>query len=326
MDVLESLKCAVEEAQPRIAPHVRRTPLQQSEWLSHACGCRVFLKLENLQHTGSFKVRGAFNSLLSLEQGEGQRQVVTGSSGNHGIAVAYAASRLGLRATVFAPETMSAAKADAIKRYGAQICSGGAESGEAERQARDYAERQEIPFISPYNNPLVVAGQGTIGAEILDQLPTVGAIFAPVGGGGLISGIAGYLKAHLRRLSVMGCQPSNSPAMAEAVVAGRAVETSILPTLSDGTAGRLEPGAITIKLCQSLVDTFTLVSEAAIREALRGFAEAEHMVIEGAAAVPVAALLDSHGPYRGQDVVVVISGANISRPDLATALTSTGVA
>jgi threonine dehydratase len=240
--------------------------------------------------------------------------------------VAYAASRLGLQATVFVPETVSPAKALAIERYGAEIRSGGAESGEAERQAQDYAEAEGIPYVSPYNDPLVVSGQGTIGAEILDQLPSVGAVFAPVGGGGLIGGVAGYLKAHLRRLSVIGSQPAHSPAMAEAVVAGRAVETTILPTLSDGTAGLLEPGALTIKLCRDLVDSFALVSESAIRDALRRFADAEHMLIEGAAAVPVAALLANRGVYGGQDVVVVVTGANISPPDLTLALTGTGIA
>jgi len=323
---LEDLKRAAAEAQRRIAPFILRTPLQRSEWLSQACACNAFLKLENLQHTGSFKVRGAFNRLLSLPRGTGHGEVVTGSSGNHGIAVAYAAGKLGLRATVFVPHSVSPAKVHAIERFGGTVCCGAAESGAAELQARDFAERKGVPYISPYNDPLVVSGQGTIGVEIFEDRPTASAIFAPVGGGGLISGIAGYLKPHLRHLDVIGCQPANSPAMAEAVVSGRAVETTILPTLSDGTAGRLEPDSITIKHCQTLVDSFALASEQAIREALRGFLEAEHMVIEGAAAVPVAALLEGHRAYRGQDVVVVISGANISSPDLATVLAGAGTA
>ena len=320
------LKRAADAAQQRIAAYIRRTPLLRSDWLSQVGGCNAFLKLENLQHTGSFKVRGAFNSLLSLKQGNGRGQVVTGSSGNHGIAVAYAAAKLGLRATVFVPETVSSAKALAIERYGAEIRSGGAESGEAEQKARDYADAEKIPYISPYNDPLVVAGQSTVGAEILDQLPSVSTLLAPVGGGGLITGMAAFLKARLHPLQVIGCQPANSPAMAEAVIAGRAVETTILPTLSDGTAGLLEPGTITVRLCQDLVDSFALVSESSIRDALRGFADAEHMVIEGAAAVPIAALLESHGAYRDQDVVVVVSGANIGPRELATALAGTGTA
>ncbi|MFN3335652.1 MAG: pyridoxal-phosphate dependent enzyme, partial [Caldilinea sp.] len=233
------LKKAVVDAGRRIRPYVRRTPLDESLALSQMGGDQVFLKLENLQHTGSFKLRGAFNKLLQLTPAELQRGVAAASSGNHGAAVAYALRTLGATGMVFAPTHAAATKVAAIQRLGVAVQLHGEDSVDAEHAARAYAAESKIPYISPYNDWAIVAGQGTVGLEIMRDLPDVDAIYVTVGGGGLIGGIAGYVKGRrtAKSVRIIGCLPANSPVMAESVRAGQVVEMESLPTLSDGSAG-----------------------------------------------------------------------------------------
>ena len=186
--------------------------------------------------------------------------------------------------------------------------------------ARNFAQESKKTYISPYNDIRVIGGQGTIALELGQQLDHIDAIYVAVGGGGLVSGIAGYSKAIFDGVTIVGCQPENSPVMAESVKAGQIIEMESKPTLSDGTAGGIEPGAITFKLCQQLVDEFILVTEDEISEALRLFMESHHMMIEGAAALPLAALLKDGGAMSGKNVVLVICGANISLPVLRNVL------
>lgn len=310
----------VEAAEPRIHPYVRETPLEHSPVLSALCDAAVYLKLENLQRTGSFKVRGAFNRLLSLTEQQRRDGIVAASSGNHGAAVALGMSTLGIPGIIFVPESASAAKVEKIKRLGAEVRAAKDDSGETELFARAYAAERGMTYVSPYNDEFVIGGQGTIGAEIVRQLPVVEAVVASIGGGGLISGVAGYVKGVRPDVFALGVSARNSKAMQASVLAGRVVETEHLPTLSDGTAGGIEPGAITFDLCRSLVDEFVDVGEDAIRSALRLFIESHAMLCEGAAALAIAGLLAAKNHLRGKNVVVLICGANITAETLKEAL------
>ena len=276
-------------------------------------GCEVSFKLENLQHTGSFKVRGALNKVLSLKDGERHRGVVAASSGNHGLAVAWATAKLGTGCTVFVPEDASKTKVAAMREYGAEVRFHGDDAAVSETRAREVADEDGLAYISPYNDPEVVAGQGTIGVELTRQLDGLDAVFVPVGGGGLISGIAGYLKGIAGGgVRVYGCQRENSAVMRESVEAGRVLDLPSESTLSDGTAGGLERGTITFGPCRSWVDEWVLVSEEEIAEAMNLFMDAHHLMVEGAAGVSVAAFLKKQDELRGRRAAVVVCGANIS--------------
>jgi threonine dehydratase len=298
-------------AEKRIRRHVRETILDHSLYLSRLGGAEVYLKLENLQYTGSFKVRGAINKILSLPRDQRERGVVTASTGNHGAAVAFAVGVTSGSALVFVTENASVTKTDAIKRWGAEVRSYGGDCVETEAHARRVAESQGLTYVPPYNDPLVLAGQGTIGVELARQLDAIDAVLVPLGGGGLISGIAGYLKSVKPDVKIVGCSPENSQVMIQSVKAGKILDIPSAPTLSDGTAGGIEPGSITFDLCRDLVDEYVAVSENEIGGGLRAIVETHHMLIEGAAAVAVAAYLRDPRRFAGQRVVIVLSGANI---------------
>lgn len=310
---METLNRMVAEAGRRVAPHVRRTPVERSARFGKMTGCEVSFKLENLQHTGSFKARGATNKLLSLPPERRCRGVVAASSGNHGLAVAWATRKLGVACTVFVPEGASETKVAAMREYGAEVLFRGDDAVVAEARARERAEDDGLAYVSPYNDPEVIAGQGTVAAELVGQLGCVDAVFVPVGGGGLISGVAGYLKGVMGdRVRVYGCQPENSAVMSESVRAGRVLDLASEHTLSDGTAGGLEPRTITFEPCRSWVDDWVLVSEEEIAGAMNLFMDAHHLMIEGAAGVSVAAFLKTGEELQGSRVAVVVCGANIA--------------
>ncbi len=300
------------QAEQRIRSFVRETPLDHSLSLSQSYNADVFLKLENLQHTGSFKVRGAMNKLLSLTPEEQARGVVTASTGNHGAATAFGLRTLHLTGTIFVPETASPTKVAAIQRYGARIATYGADCLETELFAQKYAREHGLTYISPYNDLQVIGGQGTIGVELERQSKKIDAVFVSVGGGGLISGLAGYLKQVWPAVKVIGCLPENSPEMALAVEAGHHIQIEPQATLSDGTAGGFEPGAITFELCKELVDEYVLVSEDEIVAAIRWMVETQHQLIEGSAGVAIAGFQKLYAQCKGQTVVIILCGANIS--------------
>ena len=308
------------QAEQRIRPYIRETPLDYSPALSQLTGCRIFLKLENLQLTGSFKVRGAMNALVALNPEQQKRGVVTASSGNHGIAIAFGLHTLHLKGNIFVPKNVSPAKVAAIKSFGGDVHYYGEDSVFTEEYARTYADQNEMVYISPYNDAHVIGGQGTIGVEMSRQIDHVDVVLAAVGGGGLISGIASYLKTVFGNITVIGCSPAHSPAMQQSIQQGHIVDIESLPTLSDGTAGGLESEAITFPLCQQLVTDYILVSEEEIRQALRLFIETHHMLIEGAAAVALAALLKAAKRFQGKTVAVVLCGANIGLQTLKEVL------
>jgi len=308
------------KAELRIRRYIKKTPLEYSLALSQMTGCRVFVKLENLQHTGSFKARGAMNKLLALTPEQRAQGVVTASTGNHGAAVAFGLRTLKMQGMVFVPEEASPTKVETIRRLGAEVRVHGKDSVQTEIFARQYAEQNAMVYVSPYNDPQVIGGQGTIAVELARQLDHIDAVFVSLGGGGMIVGIAGYLKSIFESTKVIACSPQNSCVMAESMKAGRILELVSLPTLSDGTAGGVEPNAITFDPCCQLIDESVLVTEEEIRETMLMFIETHHLLIEGSAAVAVKALLKTHEKWRGKNVVVVICGGNVSLKVLETIL------
>jgi threonine dehydratase len=276
----------------------------------------VLCKLENVQFTGSFKIRGATNKIAQLSKAEREQGVVTASTGNHGTAVAATLARLGGRCIVFAPATAPRVKIAAMQAYGAEVKQQGEDSGECEHVALNYAKSSGLTYVSPYDDPAVIAGQGTIGAELERQTAQADIVVVSVGGGGLISGIAGYLKARRPQTWIVGASPANDHSMMLSAKAGRAVvQSDVRETLSDGTAGTVQPGAITIPLCGALVDEWPLVSEDDIVKALQSYVTNENQLIEGAAAVAIAALINlaetRPDAVRGKIAVVVLCGARI---------------
>ena len=298
------------KAENRIRKFIRKTPIEFSPYLSKLCNCNVYLKLESEQLTGSFKIRGAFNKLLSCKN-ELNNGFITASTGNHGKAVAYVSKMLNIKGTVYVPTKVSQTKLEAIKIYGINIKKYDGTSGKTEIHARRVAEKQKIQFISPYNDIDIAAGQGTVGYEVWEQLQNIDAGFICIGGGGLISGVAGYLKHKNKNLKVFGCEPRNSCAMSASIKVGNVIEVEHKPTLSDGSAGGIEPGSITFDFCKKYVDEYIQVSEKEIKNAMIFMIEKHHKIIEGAAAVPIASLIKKKNLHRNKNIVVVLSGSGV---------------
>lgn len=305
-------KEAVLAAWRRIAPVVRETPLEESAGLAPGSGASVFLKLEHLQHTGSFKFRGASHKIALLTPEQAAAGVIAASNGNHGLGVAAAAQARGIPAEVYVSSQVSPAKARRIEQHGAKIHCAGDDPLSAELAARRDAGLSGRVFISPYNDADVVAGQGTIGVELQRQLPRIDAVFAAVGGGGLIGGIGAYLKAVSPQTEVVGCWPENSPVLHQCLQAGRIVDVAEQPTLSESTSGGLEPGSVTLEICRFAIDRSVLVSEDEILAAMRLILQTEHWLIEGAAAVAVAGFLKVASSYEGRNAVIILCGRNVS--------------
>jgi threonine dehydratase len=300
------------EASERIRSSVTETPVEKIVSLVPGEGVDLFFKLENFQQTGSFKLRGASNKILSLTPSEAARGVIAASNGNHGLGVAAAARRAGISAQVYVSAQVSDSKARRIEEYGGCIRRAGNGPLEAELAAREAAVQQGKVFISPYNDVLVMAGQGTIAVELLRQLSLLDAVFVAVGGGGLIAGVGAYLKHASPDTEVVGCWPENSRVLYESIKAGRILDFPEETTLSESTAGGLEPGSVTLNICSRVIDRSVLVSETEILQAMRRVRDLRGWVIEGAAAVAVAAFVKDLDRYRAKRVAVVICGANIS--------------
>lgn len=300
------------KAATRLRSHAPATPLVHSAALSARFGCRLLLKCEHLLPSGSFKFRGALNKLVELQEAGHDRGVVAASTGNHGAAVAAVGRRLGIPVVVHAPAAASPAKLSAIAAEGATIILHDADGLEAELAARAAADREGLPYVSPYNDRDVIAGQGSMAVEMLEQEPSIDAVALSVGGGGLLCGVGSVLAVHAPDIELVGAWPANANSLLEAMRAGRAVETVESPTLSDATAGGIEADAITIGLAASLAPTCTLAPEARIAAAMRMIAEDEHWIVEGAAGVALAGLENMAPRLRGRTVAVVLCGRNIA--------------
>jgi len=309
---IKEIRNEVLKAEKRIRKHIIETPVEFSPCLSKTENCKVFLKPENYQITGSFKLRGAMNKLLSQNKKEIERGVVTASSGNHGAAFAYILNKFNYKGTIYLPENVSLTKVESLSYYGVDLKFFGKDCAITEAYAKEIAEKNNQTFISPYNDPQIIGGQGTIGIELEKQIENINTIIIPVGGGGLISGISGYLKSANKGIEIIGCQPENSPVMYESIKAGKIIEMESKPTISDGTAGGIEPGSVTFDICKNLVDDFILLSEDEIKSAIYLILEKHHMLIEGSAALSVAAFLKGQKRFNNKIVVLLLSGKKIS--------------
>ncbi|HEX2443539.1 MAG TPA: pyridoxal-phosphate dependent enzyme [Vicinamibacterales bacterium] len=297
-------------ARARLQGRVLRSPLRRSDWLSSIAGTEVFLKLESLQPTGSFKIRGAFNAALRHVEREGSRGMVTASAGNHGSGLAYAAQKLGLALTVYAPHDAPQAKLQAILRYGAQLIQ--TESyDDAERQARASATPDGGKYISPYADEDVIAGAGTVGLEIFEDVPDSATIVVPIGGGGLTSGIGIVARAVRPAARIIGVEAAASTAFSSALAAGRIVPITPGKTLADGLAGNVDPDTPTFAIVRDTVAGVVTVSEAELAAAMRGLALHEHLIAEGAGAAAVAAIAHGKIAQPAGPVVAIVSGANV---------------
>ncbi len=297
----------VVRARLRISRHLQASPLKPSFWLPH----RVYLKLDCVQPTGSFKVRGAFNKLYALLEERAQiGRVVTASSGNHGQAVALAAQQLGLRATVVVPDTIPRTKAAAIRRLGAELVVHGPTYDAAEDHALQMASQSGATYVSAYDDLHIMAGQGTCAWEILEAMPEVDLLLVPVGGGGLLAGVAVAAKSIKPTLRVVGVQPEASPSMAESYRVGRLVQVDYRPTVADAVVGNIS--SRTLEIAQRWVDDVVTVPEEAIFRAIKLHALRDHVMVEGAGALPLAALLEGKVRVEAREtVVLILSGANI---------------
>jgi threonine dehydratase len=310
------------QAQRTIRPYLFRTPLRDSFLLSERVGASVFLKLENWQITGSFKPRGALNRMVRLTEAERARGVVTASAGNHALGVGYAARALNISpATIFVPRTAPRAKLDKLRQFPVQVRAVGNLYDDAHRAAEAYQRETGATFIHAYDDPRTVAGQGTMGLEILEDLPEVDAILVPVGGGGMVTGIAVAVKSLAPAVRIIAVQPAASPALRDSLRDDQCYEEyAAAPTICDGLAGGI--GKMVFEAAQQkLIDDVILVEEAETRAAIRALAETQQLIVEGSGAVGVAALLARKIDLSGQRVVAVLSGGNIDLALLTEILT-----
>ena len=300
-------------ARNRIVKYIRRTPLAQSPWLSEITGGRILLKVESLQTTGSFKLRGAVNAPASLlEHSDAVApRVVTASAGNHGRAMAWAAERLGVALTVFTSNDAPKTKRDGIRHHGADLRDTAPTYDDAERLAKTFAIESGATYISPYSHPDIIAGAGTVVLEILEEVPNIHSILVPTGGGGLLSGIAIAIKAAAPETQVVGVELEVSHPFRTSLKAGRITEITVGETIADGLSGNLDPTTITFALVKKLVDNTVVVSEEGLRRGIYGLVANEQLIAEGAGIAAVAALLEGAVKPVGKTVVAIVSGANI---------------
>lgn len=291
----------------RIRPHIRKTPLEPAFGLSE----KFFLKLENWQRTGSFKARGAINRLLLLSESERHAGVITASAGNHGLGVALAAELLGVPATIVVPENAAQAKIKALQRYAVTLIRYGQDYDDAEVYARNLSKERGAFFLHAFDDPQVIAGQGTVGWEVLEERPEITTLVVPIGGGGLISGVAVAAKSINPDVFIVGVQPEASPAMVRALDHGAVVETPFEPTIADGLAGRFVSD-LTLRLTQAYVDQVVTVSEQSIRDAMRRLICDMHLMVEGSAAVGLAAVLEGAVSLQQGPIAVIVTGRNVS--------------
>jgi threonine dehydratase len=314
----------VHRARQRIAGLVRRTPLVRSEWLSETSRGEVYLKLESLQVTGSFKARGALNAVLALVEqhrdGTALPSLVTASAGNHGRALAWAASHAGMRPVIFTPRRAPAAKLDPIRGHGADLRAVADTYEDSERLAKEYAATTGVRYLSPYSHPDLLAAIGTIALEVVEDLPAVEQVVVPVGGGGLLAGIALATSAIRPEIDVIGVEAEASHPFAASLAAGRIVEVDVSETIADGLAGNMDPENIAFPVVQALVRRMAMVGERDLRASIRELARQEHLVAEGAGVAGIAALAAGLVGSRSRTTAVIVSGANIDLALLAQVL------
>lgn len=311
-----SLIKAILHASQALEGYILKTPLIYSHPLSDMTGGEIYLKLESEQYTGSFKARGSMNKLLSLGSLEREKGVVTASTGNHALGFARAASLTKTKGIIYLPRKASRSKVKKLSYYPVELRFVDGDSLTTEIMARDAARKQGLTWVSPYNDAEVMAGQGTVGKEICDQVDHLDAVFITVGGGGLIAGAGSFCREIHPDIRVFCCQPANSPEMSLSLRAGHITNLeNAMQTLSDGSAGGIEDDSITFPICQDIIDECILIEEEEIEEAIRFMAEHHGKIVEGAAGVAVASVLKKGRQLQGKTAVVVICGGNIDFSD-----------
>lgn len=307
-------------ARRNIGDVLRKTPLQYSFHLSERVGSDVWLKLENLQRTGAFKVRGAINKIASLSAAERSKGVVAPSSGNFAVGVAYAARALGgVPVNLFMPVNTPASKVDKLAEFGAKVFLVGEQYDDADDASMEFQQEHDLTYTDSFNDPFIIAGQGTVGLEIMEELPDADALLVPIGGGGLVAGVAVAAKAVNPSIKIIGVQVEASPSAYLSLKEGRCYERyEYDPTICEGLAGGF--GIMPFQIAKDLIDEVVLVNEEETREAIFALLEAEQLVVEGSGAVGVAALLFDKVDLKGRKVVAVISGGNIDIDLLAEIL------
>ena len=292
--------------------YIRKTPLDHSPSLSELINGEVYLKLENIQKTGSFKFRGAISKITSLSSDQRNKGVVTASTGNHGAAVSLAMKILDVNGKIVVPKNIARNKLENIKKLGGIVEFYGKDCIESEFRAQEISKESGSAYISPYNDPDIVTGQGTIAVELDNQLNNIDEVIVSVGGGGLISGIGGYLNQVQPKAQMVACSPKNSCVMYESLNAGRILDLPSKQTLSDGTAGGVEEGSITFDICKEIIDDFVLVTEREIASGIRTAINDDHQLIEGSAGAAIAALFKRKKTLIGKRVIIIICGGNIN--------------
>ena len=312
----------VQEAQERLKGVAQKTGLSYTNSVSDLAGCDVWLKLENLQRTGSFKLRGAYNKVASLTPEEREKGVIAASAGNHAQGVALAASVYGCQSTICMPKHAPLTKVAATRGYGANVVLHGDFFDEAAAKAVELTKEHGYTFVHPFNDPLVIAGQGTIALEIIEQLPDVDVIVAPIGGGGLISGLAVAAKNVNPKIKVIGVQTENMPSMKESIDQGHILTVNGKASLADGITVKT-PGDVTYEICKKYVDDIVTVDETEIAGAILWLIERVKTVSEGAGAVPVAALMNGKiSGIRNKKVAALVSGGNIDVNNMTRVINS----
>jgi len=302
-----------------IAPYLRPTPLVRSESLSELLGCQAYLKCENVQPIGSFKVRGGINLLSSLSEEERRRGVITASTGNHGQSIAYAARLFGAPAVIAAPENCNPYKRQAMERMGARVTLVGKDFDESRLWAEEEAKRQGYRYVHPANEPLIIAGVGTMSLEIMEELPEVDVIINPIGGGSGCSGHCIVAKGIKPGIEVIGVQAERAPAVYLSWKAGELQQTESSNTFAEGIATRVA-FALTFSIIKERIDDIVLVSEDEMRRAIVTLLERAHMLAEPAGAAPLAAALKMSERLRDKTVVLALTGANITLEQLRAVL------
>jgi threonine dehydratase len=299
------------DAHQRCRHHLSPTPLEHSLHLSNLIEGNVWLKLDSMQRTSSFKFRGALNKILTLTEEELEKGVVTASTGNYALAIAEAVRIRNHRATTYVAEDLDASRMELLRAHDLDLVVHGEGAWDAEKEARRVAGVEGKIYVSPYNDPLVVGGQGTCGYEIYEQLPDLDAAVFACGAGGLVTGSAGWLKSRKPEVEAFGVSPENSPVMYESVRLGKMIEMETLPTLADTCAGCVDLDSITLDLCRRYVNEIFLLTESEIESSIRLLFEQHRLVVEGSAALAVGALSKYRERFRGKKVVAVVCGRNI---------------
>jgi threonine dehydratase len=312
---------SIERAARDLAGYLPPTPLQYSRAFTDKARCHVHIKVESIQPTRSFKVRGALTKIMRLHPEKGSAGVITASAGNHGQGVAYAAAAFNIPATVYVPETANLLKVEAIKRLGARVVHAGRNYNDAYLEAMRHQQEGGATFVHAFDDPDVIAGQGSVAVELLRELEDFDTVLVPIGGGGLIGGIASYVKAMRPKVRVVGVEPAGADGMHRSLQAGQVVTLERVNTIADGLAASA-PGKLTLELAQRYVDEVILVQDTEILRAIRLMFEWEHLLAEPAGAASLAALLYHYSPAPNEKVVAILSGANVTDEVMIQALKS----